>query len=66
MIEQNWVFVFPESDLKYREYFVTIYGTYNNAKQEMAKRFPNRRFFQYDENFGREMIVVANLISIEG
>ena len=66
MIEQNWVFVFPESDLKYREYFVTIYGTYNNAKQEMAKRFPNRRFFQYDENFGREMIVVANLIPIEG
>lgn len=65
MIEQNWIFVFPESDLKYREYFVTIYGTYNNAKEEMSKRFPNRRFFQYDEVIGRDAVIAANLIPLE-
>lgn len=48
MDKQNWIFTFGCGQ-KHEGYYVKIYGTYDEARQEMISRYGREFAFQYSE-----------------
>jgi len=63
--KQYWYFTFCQRDQVYKDSYVKFYGTYDEARIEMFKRFGDYWAFQYDwkeiksqiDMFGLEEVV---------
>ena len=62
----NWIFVFPKYDLELRDKYITLYGTRYGTKDMINRVFSSRKFYQYEEKLGLEVISNSNLTEFKG